>query len=163
MRNRMPAVARRSLAVTAALAAALLLAGCVGDTTTPAPAPTTTSTAAATPAPTPTPLALVPDGTASENLEFFASVVRATLDAKPDAGGRAIVDSLVAAGFDKAAMEVTPDRTAVDLEADNNQFSVRTSDGCIVGQSGNVGFQSFVAAELATGTCLVGHTRAIDW
>ena len=58
---------------------------------------------------------------------------------------------------------LTPDTTAVGLEADNIQFSVRMNNTCLVGQSGNVGYHSLAAPILSTGTCLVGNTRAIDW
>jgi hypothetical protein len=34
---------------------------------------------------------------------------------------------------------------------------------CLIGQAGNVGFQSFVAPLVSTGTCLIGLTRKIDW
>ena len=39
--------------------------------------------------------------------------------------GRAYIDALVAAGFDKAAMQVTPDQTTVGNPAESIQFSVR--------------------------------------
>jgi hypothetical protein len=69
----------------------------------------------------------------------------------------------VASGFDKSQMELTADTTAVGLEADNIQFSVKINDGCLIGQNGNVGVHTVTAPVLATGTCLVGNTRAIDW
>lgn len=80
-----------------------------------------------------------------------------------DPGGRAVVDALVAAGFSKADMQVTPDETAIGLDADNIQFSVRIDESCIVGQLGNVGYRSVVLPLLSTGDCLVGKTRPITW
>lgn len=118
----------------------------------------------ATPTPTPPPV-FDPAQSATENLPFFDWTSLAALAANPEAGGRDFVDALVAAGFDKAAMEVTPDRTAVDLAADSVLFSVRFNDECLIGQHGpaSQGFHSMVAPILATGTCLVGTTRQIDW
>ena len=150
-----------TLVVTAAVA---LLAGCSANEPEASPSSSTTSAPSnSVPEETATPLALNPDGTADENLEFFNSVMTPFLTASPESGGHEIIDHLVEAGFDKSQMEVTPDTTAVGLEADNIQFSVRMNDTCIVGQSGNVGYHSIAAPILSTGTCLVGNTRAIDW
>jgi hypothetical protein len=102
-------------------------------------------------------------GTAEDNLPYFTAVVSALLSAEPDASGRDIVDHLAQSGFDKSSMELTADTTAVGLEADNLQFSVRMNGGCLIGQEGNVGLHTVTAPLLATGTCLVGNTRAIDW
>lgn len=62
-------------------------------------------------------------------------------------------------------MEVTFDRTAVDLEADSIQFSVRLHGECLIGQVGpdGDGYHSIVAPLLGSGTCLIGATRQIDW
>ena len=146
---------------------ALALAGCASA----APAAVSSPTTSADPTPTITnqpqaadqPVVLKPNGTALQNIGYFAAVGHELLDSAPDSPGRAIIDHLVAAGFDKAGMELTPDTTAVGLDADNVQFSVRMNGSCLIGQAGNVGFHSLAAPMLATGTCLVGKTRAIDW
>jgi len=140
---------------------AVLSVGLVGCTTpqpgpTAAPAPPTSSPTAS---PQPEPSA----GPLSEERAQFDAALAAVLEANPDPDGRSVVDALVAAGFDKAAMEVTPDSTALGLDADSIQFSVRIDESCIVGQSGNVGYHSVVLPVLATGRCLVGKTRTIDW
>jgi hypothetical protein len=152
---------------TAALAmagAALVfgLAGCsFGD---PEPTPSATPTAEPTEAP-PAPLALQPDLSATENLAFFDSVNNAVVAADGNAGGRAFIDALVAGGFDKAAMQVTADRTTIDEAADSVQFSVVFQGECLVGQYGPAsgGYHGAVRPLLGTGTCLVGQTRPIDW
>ncbi|MBW8873306.1 MAG: hypothetical protein JF618_14515, partial [Leifsonia sp.] len=79
----------------AGLTVALALTGCTGG-----PAPTashtaapTVATATTTPtAPSPAPIALVPGGTAQENLPFFDKVNQATLAANPNAQGRDFID-----------------------------------------------------------------------
>ncbi len=128
----------------------------------PAPAPTASSSSSSTDGAA-APPTLVPGGTAEENRPLFDSVSAAAIAADPSADGRALVDALVAAGFDKAAMEVTDDTTAIGRDADSVQFAVRASDGCLIGERSASGYASLVAPVLGTGRCLVGETRAIDW
>jgi hypothetical protein len=113
-------------------------------------------------APVPT---LTPALSASENLAYFDWVATDVLAGNPSAGGKAFIDALAAAGFDKTAMEVTFDSTAADLAADSIQFAVRFNGECLVGQTGPAsgGYHSVVTALLGTGRCLVGATRQIDW
>lgn len=105
---------------------------------------------------------LEPDGSAKDNLPYFDFVNSALLESG-NPGGRAVIDNLVSAGFDKAAMEVTADRTPLGSNVDSLQFSVRLGDECLIGQAGAGGYTSTVAPVLQTGTCLIGKTRAIDW
>jgi hypothetical protein len=86
------------------------------------------------------------------------------LASNPKPTGREFIDNLVKAGFDKANMEVTPDKTAIGLTADAIEFSVKFGKECLVGQKGEeFGFTAVVVPVIETGTCLVGKTRAIDW
>lgn len=133
------------------------LAGCVP---TPAPAPTPTPTASSSDAGTPT---LDLQGTADENLAYFDYVNNAFIAQGGDLSGRPFIDNLVKAGFPKVDMEVTPDRTTVNLAADNVSFSVRLGNTCLIGQYGNTGYASTAQKLLSTGRCLVGTTRKIDW
>ena len=109
------------------------------------------------------PPVLVPGGTAEQNRALFDAVSSGVVAADPDADGRTLVDALVAAGFDRAAIEVTDDTTAIGGEADAVQFAVRASDACIVGERSASGYASLVAPVLGTSRCLVGETRPIDW
>ena len=141
------------------------LAACTFDD----PEPTAPATARPTPsAPgtaTPTAPEFHPELSASENLPFFDWVNAGVVAANASAGGRDFIDALVAAGFDKAQMQVTADRTTVDLAADSVQFSVLFQGECLVGQYGPAsgGYHGAVRPPLGTGTCLVGQTRPIDW
>lgn len=139
-----------------------LLAGCTVTKDEPRP-----SASASSEAPTPTPTVaptFSPTAGSAGNKVFFDYVNQATIAQNGDADGRTFVDALVAGGFDRASMELTPDRTAVDLEADSIQFSVRFEDGCLIGQHGAVtGYVSQSRAVLSTGRCLIGETRPIDW
>ncbi|PWC08229.1 DUF6993 domain-containing protein [Mycetocola zhujimingii] len=155
---------RVGVGVFAVLLSAGLLAGCStpGGQSTGTPTPPAGSES---PAPDQQAPQLVPGGTADENLPYFDSVNASTLAADPAADGRAFIDGLVAAGFDKAAMEVTSDTTTIGNAADSIQFSVRWGESCLIGQNGTAvgGYHSTVGRVLGTGTCLIGKTRTIDW
>jgi pectin methylesterase-like acyl-CoA thioesterase len=142
------------------------LGGCAAAPAAAPATPSASETAPADPAPTE---ARVPEfdpaGTAAENLAYFDSVVAATIAVEANPPGRTIVDALVAAGFAKEDLEVTADETTKGEPADSIQFSARVNGECLVGQNGpsSGGYHSVVAPLLATGTCLVGATRQIDW
>lgn len=145
--------------------AAGLLAGC---TATPAPAPSTSAPAVTetSEAPVaPSAPALVPDGAAADNLPYFAGIVAAVWAGPEQVSGRAYIDALATAGFDKAAMQVTHDESTVSNAAESIQFSVRWGEECLVGQVGPATGQPVtrVLPGLVDGGCLVGQTRAIDW
>lgn len=160
----------RLLASTIAVGACILLAGCSSiQERTPTPAGTARPTSAtptpaavATPKPAPT---FRPELPASKNHDYFDRIAAGVHAADREAGGAAFIDALAAGGFDRSQMEVTFDRTAVDLEADSIQFSVRVHGECLIGQvgPGRDGYHSIVAPVLGTGTCLIGATRQIDW
>lgn len=150
-----------------AVAVSVALTGCTpGAATSPSPSQTSTvtapptSTATAAPAP-----ALVIGGTAQQNQPFFDRVNKATLAANPNAHGRDFIDALVAAGFVKSDMQVTADTTTIGLQANSIQFSVKFGSTCLIGQNGvdAGGYSSMVTPVLATGNCLIGDTRPIDW
>lgn len=105
------------------------------------------------------------DGTAADNLPLFATVTAAVWESDDRDAGRAYVDALTAAGFDKAAMQVTADQTTVGNQAESIQFAVRWGDECLIGQVGPATGNpvTVVVPVLAEGTCLVGQTRPIDW
>lgn len=144
-------------------AGAIALAGCTGST--PAPTPTATVVESATPEATPTGPALVPDGTAADNLPFFTGVVAQVWSGADRASGRAYIDALTGAGFDKAAMQVTADQSTVGNAAESIQFSVRWGEECLIGQVGPATGEpvAVVAEGLPDGGCLLGRTRTIDW
>ncbi|WP_261164081.1 DUF6993 domain-containing protein [Microbacterium sp. Marseille-Q6965] len=159
--------ALRSLALIALTWGALGLAAC-------APEPKAASTATATPAPAvPAPTAsaaaepvVIPDGTATDNLPVFASVVAQVWASERRAEGRAYVDALVAAGFDKGAMQVTRDLSTVGNPSESILFSVRWGTECLIGQVGPETGEPVATVQPALGArqaCLLGDTRPIDW
>ncbi|HEX4402649.1 MAG TPA: hypothetical protein VHZ98_15120 [Galbitalea sp.] len=156
---------RGAVALSLSTVAVLLLAGCVQTLPsavppTVTPTPTASSTAAAIPT-------YYANGTAADNLAYFNKVGKALFSssqgAAASAQGELIVNWFVDHGFNKSNMEVTPDKTSIGLAAWNIDFSVRFGKTCILGQAGNVGFQSSVVPVLATGKCLIGLTRVINW
>ncbi|MHC5795763.1 DUF6993 domain-containing protein [Lacisediminihabitans sp. FW035] len=154
---------RRRVFAAPVLVLAFALAGCTSAT--PTPSATSTSSSAspsrtATPAPAPS---YRPDGTAQANKAWFDSVNTKFFAANSGANGRAIIDSLVSAGFDKAAMQVTPDRTSINGGVDSILFSVKIGDSCLLGQHGGGGYSSAVEKALTSGLCIIGKTRPIDW
>lgn len=158
---------RALVALPIGVALAVALGGCVQSSpsaSTPSPIPTPSASASSSASAIP---AYVPGGTAAQNLAYF-NAVGGELFASSQASaastqGRVIVDWFVAHGFDKSKMEVTPDKTSIGLAAWNIEFSVNFGKTCIIGQAGNVGFQSTTLPVLATGKCLIGLTRTIDW
>ena len=140
--------------------------GFAACTPTPTPTPTqTTAAPTATPTPTPTGPALVPDGSAEENLPLFAQVVNTVAATDARAQGRAYIDALVAAGCPKALMQGTNALTTVGNPADSIQFSVKWAGECLVGQVGpSTPAPTALVLPLVPGdTCLIGQTRPIDW
>ncbi|MBP2419535.1 DUF6993 domain-containing protein [Microbacterium imperiale] len=153
----------RHAAAAVIVAATLAVAGC--SQTNPEPVPTTPSPVETTTEPAPQGPVLVPEGSAADNLPLFTAVMEQVAATPDNVAGRAYVDALVAAGFDKAAMQVTADRTSVDDPVDSLQFSVLWKGECLVGQVGpsTPAPTALVLPELPSGGCLVGLTRPIDW
>lgn len=150
--------------ISAAIAALVCtLAAC-------APTPEVTPSASASPSPsasqTASAPALVPDGSADDNLPLFTAVADGVWAGAERGSGRAYIDALVAAGFDKKTMQVTQDATTVGNPVESLQFSVRWGEAeCLIGQVGpsTGAVVTAVMPQLAEGRCLVGTTRAIDW
>ena len=163
LRIRRSRTAVAAAAGAAGLALVLALAAC-----TAAPGPESTARATSTPSGTATPTpepdpVLVPTGDAEANLPYFDLVNKRLLDTVPTPNGQQLVENLVAAGFAKADMEVTPDTTVGSEAASTIQFSVRANGSCLIGQTGAAGYNALAAPLLGTGKCLVGKTRAIDF
>lgn len=109
---------------------------------------------------------LHPDGTAEDNLPLFTAVTEKVWKGKDGTSGRAYIDALVKAGFDKKAMQVTQDASTVGNAAESMQFSVRWGTAeCLIGQVGPSTGEpvTIVMDQLAEGRCLIGDTRPIDW
>jgi hypothetical protein len=153
---------RAGLAVaTTAVVAALVLTGCTPEAE---PAPDPVASASSTPVPTDAPdPVLDPAGDATANLAYFDFVNRALIATYPTPTGQQTVENLVAAGFVKADMELTPDATIGGEAAESIQYAVRINGTCLIGQTGGAGYNAIAAPLLGTGKCLIGKTRTIDF
>ncbi len=154
-----------AMLVIAALAIGLTACAADRDTTVPMPIPTSSPSGTSGPGDEPDPdPTLQPSGTALANRAYFDFVNNRLLAVNSNPAGKAIIDNLVSAGFDKTAMQVTPDTTIVLRgPADSIEFSVRLYDDCLIGQFAGGAYHSIVGPILSDGGCLVGRTRPIDW
>jgi len=148
--------------------ATVTLAACTGAPTPvdPSTGPTPSMSASSTPTPTTPPVpTLRPEGSATENLPYFTLVTQQVWAGGERLAGRAYIDALTAAGFDKSAMQVTKDQTTLNNTADSIQFSVAWKDECLIGQAGPALTEPMIVVLpiLEGGTCLIGDTRPIDW
>jgi hypothetical protein len=144
-----------------AVGIALVLSGCVPEAVVSTPSPTPTLSPSATPdAPPP---GFQQGGSAAANQPYWDQVNTDFYAAHGMSDGKSIIDNLVALGFDKASMQVTPDRTAIDLPVDSIYFSVQLGDECLLGQFTPGAYHGGIGKALSTGGCLVGLTRPIDW
>lgn len=161
----MPSRSPRSLTRGAlpALAIVVALAGLTACTSkAPAPAlqtPSAAPTSSAAPTPNVPFSATAPESVA---LGHFDQTIE-TLAKKNGAPSTAdVVNALVAAGFDKKAMQVTSGSTTIGRAVDSIEFSVLwQGKTCLIGQAGSSGISSTTAPPLSTGKCLVGTTATL--
>ena len=145
-----------------------VLAGC---TPTPSPAPSApSSSGSASPSASIEPSAdatpqLYPSGTADQNKPFFQSVLTQVWNGDNRSSSRSYVDALVAGGFDKGAMQVTPETTPNGNVVDAIEVSVLMAGQCLIGQANFAGnsITSTVLPVISGGGCLVGDTLPINW
>lgn len=157
-----------AVAVVVIIVVSSMLAACGAgfDDTIPMPVPTATVSASATASPAPEkepdPV-LLPGGTALANLAYFNFVNKRLLAVNSNPSSEAIVENLVNAGFSKRDLEVTPDRTPwVRSPADSIEFSVRTSEGCLLGAFASGHYTSMVGPPVNGDKCLIGETETIQ-
>lgn len=154
---------RLSLSLTAVLLSTVMLAGCSQPADDDASkngssAPPTTSEAAPE---------FVAGGSADENKAYFNYVLRKAIRDGLEINGVNVVNTVAAAGFDKAMMQVTFDQSRTGLRADNIFVSVRVGEQCLIGQVVTADKTVTTSVQPAVGPdrdlCLIGETRPIDW
>ncbi|WP_156364451.1 DUF6993 domain-containing protein [Curtobacterium sp. Leaf261] len=132
------------------------------DTVTGSPASENSASASASSSATPSATATAgPEVTAAKSKFDGANTALAARNGS--ANDHDIVDSLVTAGFDKGAMQITPDTTSIGRGADSIEVSVLVGSTCLLGQFRGSTYVGDTAPVLGTGHCLIGNTRAIDW
>lgn len=141
-----------------------MLVACAPESAPPlAPSPSAEQTPEANPTAEPT---FHPDGTAEDNLPLFTAVTQQVWASEAKGSSRAYIDALIAAGFDRADMQVTNDHSTVGNPAESLQFSVSWGDEhCLIGQVGPSTGDPVTAImdQLPEGRCLIGNTQPIDW
>ena len=150
----------RTFVLAATAVISLTLGGCgLGPDGSPSASPTPTSTVSTEPMPV-----FLPEGDAQDNKTFFDRILSGVATADQKQPGRAMVNALVRAGFRKKSIQITPDRTRTDLEADSVIVAIRMGRSCLIGQRTNDRkYYSSIETALKTGGCLVGTTRKINW
>lgn len=103
---------------------------------------------------------LRPEGSAAESRELFDSANRGVIERRDAPARQDFVAGLVAAGFERDAIEATRDVTTLGNEAESVQIAVRWGDECLVAQYDppDGGYTSTVADTLSSGHCLLGDT-----
>ncbi|KAB1645638.1 hypothetical protein F8O06_08710 [Pseudoclavibacter sp. CFCC 14310] len=117
----------------------------------------TNNGSASTQAPAPSAAVWVPGGTAEQNLPAFQSLLQPLTDDDKVPTTQSVVDAVHSVGVTNDQMQVTPDHTPKDLDADNLSVSVKIDDQCLIGQYHRGRFDAVVAAPI-NGSCLVGNT-----
>lgn len=151
------------------VALGVTLSACVQDRENTVPTPISTADVSAQPSPEPDATAeptpdptMLPGGTALANRAYFDFVNKRLLSVNKNPSDVAIVKNLVAAGFAKRDLEVTPDKTSeLRRPSDSIEFSVRVGDSCLIGQFQSSKYASMVGPVLSGGRCLVGKTEPI--
>jgi len=151
-----------TIAMVVAVSASLAACAPERDNTVPMPVPTHSGSASpgADPGPEPEPdPTLLPGGSALANRDYFDFVNQRLLSVNSNPSHDAVVQNLVAAGFAKADLEVTPDKTSeLRRPSDSIEFAVRAGENCLIGQFEASNYYSTVGPVLSGGLCLIGKT-----
>jgi len=138
-----------------------LLAGCQAvdiDESSSGPAPEATIPAPAEPE---VPV-FVEGGSAEENLPYITWVLGQAGAGVGLFGSLDAVAALEEAGFERSAIEVTSDRTSLELAAESISVSVLVDGDCAIAQWSGDWLVSSVQPVLGSGTCLLGDTLSLD-
>lgn len=110
---------------------------------------------------------LVPDGSAHDNLPYFAKILQAFSAGSEPVRGVPVVTALEEAGFTREVMQVSFDESKTQLVADHIYVSVRFGEECLIGQVIESDRSVVTSVQPAVGPektiCLIGETRIIDW
>lgn len=146
-------IVRFALSVTVVGCAAAGLTGCSFNGAEPKPTTPTVDGAAT----------YHPGGTAEENRAFFDRTNESFIRSHQHAGSRDLINNLTGAGFDRATLEVTADKTPDGNEVSSISFAARFGKECLIGERQDANYSSTIAPVTTGGTCLVGETLPIDW
>ncbi|MBB4071912.1 DUF6993 domain-containing protein [Canibacter oris] len=150
------------LALVSCAALSLLLGGCaqVQQALAPAPAARESQEIDDT-------ALYVRNGSAADNEPYFVRITKEYAESDQPLTGEAMVNTFSDAGFIKSDMQVSYDKTKINLDADSLFLSVRFGDECLIAQVGRAA-RDYVTDRAPVvgadpGQCLIGQTRPIDW
>jgi hypothetical protein len=101
-------------------------------------------------------------GSAEDNLPYIDYVLTTAGAGTGLFGSLDAISALEDAGFDRLNMEVTSDRTALELAAESITVAVVIDGQCALGQWSSSWYASSVTPLLGSGTCLLGDTLSLD-
>ncbi len=104
----------------------------------------------------------VDGGSAEDNLPYIDYVLTRAGAGTGLFGSLDAVAVLERAGFDREYIEVTSDRTALELAAESVTIAVIIDGECALGQWSSEWYSSAVTPLLGAGTCLLGDTLSLD-
>lgn len=152
------AIAVGAFALTHSLGAPKPAASAVGS-----PHSSSTSPGQSTHAPAPdVPLsAFEASAPLQKNVDLFNRTA-ARVAASGNPVGADFTNALASVGFDKAAMQITADRTTINAVAPAIVFAVKVDGKCLLGQYApdSHEYDHQVVAPISTGSCLIGDVSA---
>ena len=97
----------------------------------------------------------IPEGSAEDNLPFFAQVLENAGAGAPGSELATILEALTTAGFDPATISHTAPSSRIELPADSISIAVNIVDQCLIGQFSNSWLETQVVRPTLSG-CLIG-------
>lgn len=109
----------------------------------------------------------VPNGTAEQNLPFFAYKLNRFVESDEPKTTETLTNYLAGQGFSKEMMQVSADTTKTGLQADQIYVSVRVNEFCLLGQVSTTKERASASVQPTVGPektqCLIGNTVPITW
>ena len=104
---------------------------------------------------------LSPEGSAEDNLPFFAQVLEKAGAGAPGSELTTILEALTTAGFDPATISHTAASSKIELPVDSISLAVTVKEQCLIGQFSTTWLETQVAPLTPTG-CLIGDIVELE-
>lgn len=151
---------RVALSLSAVVLSAGLLMSLVGCSAGGSASPTGSARASESATPTVKPT-FAAQGSASDNIAFFRSIVDAAVAKEGlNANTEALAKKLAASGFDAKGIQYSDNATAAGMAPDSVTVSAQFKDQCLIAQYGAsiTGVTVSVLPVLKSGGCLIGRS-----
>ena len=103
----------------------------------------------------------IPEGSAEDNLPFFAQVLENAGAGAPGSELATILEALTTAGFDPATISHTAASSKIELPVDSLSIAVTVKEQCLIGQFSTTWLETQVAHLTPTG-CLIGDIVELE-